>query len=69
MRSTLDFTFKLESFKELSISQGAESEALAYICLRREDDGRLVHGVGLAGNIDQAGFKAMLSCCNQLSLT
>lgn len=67
LRSELSFSFKLESFKELSIAEGADAEALAYISLRRQEDGLLVHGVGLAGNIDQAGFKAMFSCLNQLS--
>jgi 2-isopropylmalate synthase len=65
MRPNVGVEFTLERFEEISTSVGAESEALAYIALSSGD--KVVHGVGLAGNIDQAGFKAFISCFNQLS--
>ena len=68
LRSQLNFKFTLERFEELSVTKGADSDALAYISISRQGEERWVHGVGLAANIDQAGFKAILSCVNQLSL-
>jgi 2-isopropylmalate synthase len=65
MRPNVNFDFTLEKFEEISTSKGADSDGLAYICCSSGD--RVVYGVGLAGNIDQAGFKAWLSCFNQLS--
>jgi 2-isopropylmalate synthase len=67
LRSQLAFNFTLERFEELSVTKGADSDALAYISISRQGEERWVHGVGLAANIDQAGFKAILSCVNQLS--
>lgn len=65
LRPHVKVEFTLEKFEEISTSVGAESDALSYIAL--SGNGRLVHGVGLAGNINQAGFKAFISCLNQLS--
>ena len=68
LRPQLKFKFTLERFEELSVAKGADSDALAYVSISRQGEDRWVHGVGLAANIDQAGFKAILSCVNQLSL-
>jgi 2-isopropylmalate synthase len=65
MRAHVNFDFTLEKFEEISISKGADSDGLAYISCSSGD--RIAYGVGLASNIDQAGFKAWLSCLNQLS--
>jgi 2-isopropylmalate synthase len=66
IRSGVDLNFTLENFQELSMSKGADSNALAYISISNPDREGLIHGVGFAGNIDQAGFRALVSCLNQL---
>jgi 2-isopropylmalate synthase len=66
IRSEVDLEFTLENFQELSMSKGADSNALAYISISNPDHEGLIHGVGFAGNIDQAGFRALLSCLNRL---
>lgn len=65
VRQKVDFDFKLESFKEISINSGADASALAYIILDNQQ-GKKAHGVGMGTNIDQAGFEALISCLNQL---
>ncbi len=69
IRSEINKEFKLKNFQEISIDQdkGVDASALAYISLQEEGSDRLVRGAGLGTNIDHAGFKAMISCINQLA--
>lgn len=66
IRSGVDLEFRLENFQELAMSKGADSNALAYISVSNPEREEQIHGVGFAGNIDQAGFRALISCLNQL---
>jgi 2-isopropylmalate synthase len=69
IRHELSKSFKLKSFQEISIDQdkGADASALAYIAVQQEGKDILIRGAGLGTNIDHAGFKAMISCINQLA--
>jgi len=69
IRTVLNFNFKLKKFQEISLDQGegVNASALAYITLQQEQSDWLVLGAGFGTNIDYAGFKALISCLNQLS--
>lgn len=65
LRPLVPFKFTLQKFEEISMNKGADAEALAYIALQ-DDQKNERYGIGMGTNIDQAGFKALLSCLNQL---
>lgn len=66
IRPHLSAEFTLESFQEISLSKGADSSALAWISVSTPSREGVLHGVGMAANINQAGFLALTSCLNQI---
>lgn len=67
IRKELKFEFKLQKFQEIALTQGADASALAYMSLQKEGEELAVLGAGFGTNINQAGFKALISCINQLT--
>lgn len=66
LRPHVKVEFSVKDFTELSMNKGADAQALAYISVE-DKKGQLGHGVGMGTNIDQAGFRALLSGINQLA--
>ena len=58
-------TFTLEEYEEDAIGNTADAEAIAFIRLRREEEGS-AWGVGTGSNIDQAAVRAIVSALNRL---
>jgi 2-isopropylmalate synthase len=56
--------YQFIDYKEHAISQGADSQAVAYIHLRMKD-GTDVFGVGLSHNISTASIRAILCAINR----
>ena len=56
--------FQFIDYKEHAISQGSDSQAVAYIQLRLRD-GRNVFGVGMDHNISMASIKGILCAINR----
>lgn len=57
--------FTLEEYEEDAIGNTADAEAVAFIRLRREEEGS-AWGVGTGSNIDQAAVRAIVSALNRL---
>lgn len=55
--------FNLISFHEHSIGQGADTKAIAYVSITKED-GTEAWGVGKSSNVGKAGIKAVVSALN-----
>ena len=56
--------FTFIDYKEHAISQGSDSQAVAYVQLKLQD-GRDVFGVGLDHNISMASIKAVICAINR----
>lgn len=56
--------FELTDFHEHAIGEGAETEAVAYVQIKRADGGHF-WGAGIDTNIDLAGTKALVSAFNR----
>ncbi|HNX27244.1 MAG TPA: 2-isopropylmalate synthase, partial [Phycisphaerae bacterium] len=56
--------FRIESYHEQAIGEGADAQAMAYVGLKF-DDGKIMFGVATDTNIDQAAAKAILTCINR----
>ncbi len=56
--------FNLTDFRQHAISSGSDSQAAAYVQLKKED-GTLFWGVGLDENISMAGLKALACAYNR----
>ena len=50
-------------FHEHSIGQGADTKAIAYVSITKED-GTEAWGVGKSSNVGKAGIKAVVSALN-----
>jgi len=59
--------YEFISYSEHAISTGSDSKAIAYIELKRED-GKKVFGVGIAGNINMASIRGVISAINRSQL-
>jgi len=57
--------FTVDDYHEQAVGKGAEAQAVAYVPLRLHD-GRIVFGVGMDTNIDQAAVKAIISGMNRM---
>ena len=57
--------FRLNDFREHSITGGSSAEAAAYIQIERESDKQKFWGVGIDTNIELAGLKALVSAFNR----
>ena len=55
---------ELVSYSEHSIGEGADSQAISYIQLKRKD-GRTFYGAGIDSNIERASLKAVVSALNR----
>jgi 2-isopropylmalate synthase len=58
--------FNIEDYDEQALGKGAEAVAVAYVPMRLED-GRVVYGVGMDTNIDQAAVRAIVAGLNRMS--
>lgn len=56
--------FAVTDFRQHAISSGSDSQAAAYVQIKR-DDGKLFWGVGLDENISTAGLKALVCAFNR----
>jgi len=56
--------YEFISYSEHAISTGSDSKAIAYIELKR-GDGKTVFGVGIAGNINMASIRGVISAINR----
>lgn len=64
LQGLLDMQFTVEDYHEQAIGKGAEAQAAAYVPLKFAD-GRIVWGVGIDANIDQAAVQAIVSGLNR----
>jgi len=58
--------FEVEDYHEQAIGKGADAQAVAYVPLKLTD-GRVVFGVGLDTNIDQAAICAIVAGINRMA--
>ena len=58
--------FVVDDYHEQAVGKGAEAQAVAYVPLKL-DDGRVIFGVGMDTNIDQAAVKAIVSGMNRMA--
>lgn len=58
--------FTLEEYEEDAIGNTADAEAIAFVQLKRSDDGT-AWGVGTGSNIDQAAVRAIVAALNNLA--
>jgi 2-isopropylmalate synthase len=65
MKEKFDIIFDIEHYSEHSLSRGADSEAVAYIGIKIEQD-KVIFGVGIDANISVASIKAVLSAINRI---
>ena len=66
MRSLGAEGFTVDDYHEQAIGKGADAQAVAYVPLKL-DDGRVVFGVGMDTNIDQAAVHAIVAGINRMS--
>ncbi len=57
--------FTIEDYDEEAIGKGADAQAVAYVPLKL-DDGRVLFGVGIDTNIDQAAVRAIIAGLNRM---
>lgn len=62
--SSLDFEVKFHDYSEHSLTEGADSKAVAYIGV--EFDGKFFYGVGIDSSINTASIKALLCAFNRI---
>jgi len=58
--------FTIEDYDEQAIGKGADAQAVAYVPLKLES-GRVVYGVGMDTNIDQAAVRAIIAALNRIN--
>ena len=58
--------FTVDDYHEQAIGKGADAQAVAYVPLRL-DGGKIVWGVGLDTNIDQAAVRAIIAGVNRMA--
>ncbi|MCP4181334.1 MAG: 2-isopropylmalate synthase [bacterium] len=63
--SNLIIDFTLNYYQEQALGQGADATALAYITVKRGNDGKLINGAGEHSNIDWAAVKALITALNK----
>jgi 2-isopropylmalate synthase len=56
--------FSVEDYDEQALGKGADAMAVAYVPLKLES-GKVVYGVGIDTNIDQAAIQAILAALNR----
>ena len=66
MRQIEPAGFAVADYHEQAIGKGAEAQAVAYVPLKL-NDGRVVFGVGMDTNIDQAAVRAIVSGMNRIA--
>ena len=66
MRQIESDRFTVDDYHEQAVGKGAEAQAVAYVPLKL-DDGRVIFGVGMDTNIDQAAVKAIVSGMNRMA--
>jgi len=60
--------FHLENFEEQSLGSSEDSVAMAYISIKRKEDGVLFYGAGQHSNIDWAAMYALIAALNKASI-
>lgn len=65
LRQVTTTQFDIEDYDEQAVGKGAEAQALAYVPLKL-GDGRVVYGVGMDTNIDQAAVRAIVAALNRV---
>lgn len=58
--------FTIDDYDEEAIGKGADAQAVAYVPLKL-DDGRVLFGVGIDTNIDQAAIQAVIAGLNRMA--
>lgn len=58
--------FTIDDYEEQALGKGADAQAVAYVPLKLED-GRVVYGVGIHTNIDQAAVRAIIAGLNRIA--
>jgi 2-isopropylmalate synthase len=58
--------FSIDDYEEQALGKGADALAVAYVPLKL-DDGRVLFGVGMDTNIDQAAIRAIVAGLNRVS--
>ena len=58
--------FTIEDYDEQAVGKGADAQAVAYVPLKLES-GRIVYGVGMDTNIDQAAVRAIIAALNRIN--
>ncbi len=57
--------FQLESYSEHALGKGANAQAAAFIGLRFDETGAVVHGAGIHRNINFAAIRAIVAALNR----
>lgn len=65
LEKELRLNFRLTDFLEHALSQGSDSQAIAYIQIQDLDTEKDFYGVGIDPNIDRASIKALISAINR----
>ena len=58
--------FAVDDYDEQAVGKGADAHAVAYVPLKRENDG-ILYGVGRDTNIDQAAVRAIVAGLNRMA--
>ena len=66
VEETVGADISIVDYTQHSLGEGSKARAAAYICMRDENSGKVVHGVGVSSNITRAGIKAVFSALNRL---
>lgn len=65
LRKICDVEFDVDNYHEQAIGKGANAQAMAYVPIKLAD-GRVVFGVGVDSNIDQAAVRAIVAGLNRI---
>ncbi|MCF7818577.1 MAG: 2-isopropylmalate synthase [Kiritimatiellales bacterium] len=65
VKRVVDIDFSVDDYHEQAIGEGADAQAMAYVPLKFAK-GKVIYGVGVDFNIDQAAVKAIIAGLNQL---
>jgi 2-isopropylmalate synthase len=65
IRQALDVEFSVENYHEQAVGKGADAQALAFVPLKLNAE-RVVYGVGIDSNIDQAAVRAIIAGLNRV---
>ena len=57
--------FQLENYSEHALGSGADARAVALIALRFPEEGTLVFGAGMDGNVNLAAVSGIVSALNR----